>query len=457
MLHSKRLRYSCGSVLVLALLAAACPLTVYALGVPFGFGGQAVGGIKIDANGVLSEMKRGDFEAARRVLMGKIGETPETLQGTSELRKVSLRKLLESIENSGEVDLQRLPHHVRYLAGLQRVKYVFVYPEENDIVLVGPGEGWTVNEDGSVVGQKNQQPVMHLEDLIVALRFAHDPEQSVISCSIDPTNEGMRKFQELNAGFLANPPKSHRRAMKQIEQAMGYQTVTVSGIPADSRIARVLVAADYRMKRLAMGFDRPPIKRLPSFLNLLKSPEIQNMMPRWWLEDNYEAIHADEAGLAFELRGQGVKAMTEEEVMNDDGSRVGTGEVDPVAKKWADNMTARYEALARKSPVFAELRNCMDLTVVAALIASEDLPDRAGLDIGLLLDADALTLPVYQTPRHVPTITSQKKLGNFRAITASGGVSFDPWKIAKTRQVEASVAQQRGSATSPADAPWYWN
>ena len=40
-------------------------------------------------------------------------------------------------------------------------------------------------------------------------------------------------------------------------------------------------------------------------------------------------------------------------------------------------MTDRYEALSKAEPVFAELRNCMDLAVVAALVARENLTAKA--------------------------------------------------------------------------------
>ena len=40
----------------------------------------------------------------------------------------------------------------RFLGGLQRIEYVLVYPDRQDIVLAGPGEGWMVDEMGTVVG-----------------------------------------------------------------------------------------------------------------------------------------------------------------------------------------------------------------------------------------------------------------------------------------------------------------
>ena len=39
-------------------------------------------------------------------------------------------------------------------------------------------------------------------------------------------------------------------------------------------------------------------------------------------------------------------------------------------------MTKRYDALAQADPIFGELRNCMDLAIVSALIAGYQLPTR---------------------------------------------------------------------------------
>ena len=67
---------------------------------------------------------------------------------------------------------QPLPLDMRFLAGLQRVRYVFAYPDAKDIVLAGEAEGWLVNDAGEVVGQTSGQPVVQLDDLMIALRTA---------------------------------------------------------------------------------------------------------------------------------------------------------------------------------------------------------------------------------------------------------------------------------------------
>ena len=80
------------------------------------------------------------------------------------------------------------------------MQYVLVYPEQQDVVLVGPAEGWRINDDGHAVGKTTGRPVIQLEDLLVALQTAWTGNAPV-SCSIDPTEEGTRAMQAL----LENP------------------------------------------------------------------------------------------------------------------------------------------------------------------------------------------------------------------------------------------------------------
>ncbi len=107
------------------------------------------------------------------------------------------------------------------------------------------------------------------------------------------------------------------------------QKISVTGVPGDSHFARVIVAADYKMKRLAMRFEPTPIKGLPSFLDMMKAgPKgMQNMLPRWWLEPNYESLLASPDGLAYEFRGASVKAATEEDFVT--STALGSGPARP--------------------------------------------------------------------------------------------------------------------------------
>ena len=106
-----------------------------------------------------------------------------------------------------------------------------------------------------------------------------------------------------------------------------------------------------------------------------------NMMPRWWLAPNYEPLRRDADGLAWELRGQGVQCMTEQEFLNDAGQKQKSGKADPTAQKWADTFTEKFDELAREDSSFGQLRNVMDLAVVGALLVKERLLESSGLEM----------------------------------------------------------------------------
>ena len=284
---------------------------------------------------------------------------------------------------------------MKYLAGLQRLHYVFVYPEQNDIVLAGSGEGWKVSDSGEIVGATTGRAVLLLDDLLVALRSAMQAAQGGISCSIDPTAEGLRGYQEAMK-FQQTIGPDPQATVRGIEQALGPQTITLTGVPPTSHFARVLVAADYRMKRLAMNFDPPPINGLPSYLQMVRPGLKGSAMPRWWLATNYEPLLTDAEGLAWELRGPGVKAMTEEDFLLANGERVHSGKASPTAQKWANNMTARYDELSKRDPIFGELRNCMDLAIVSALLFKENLPGKANCDLSPLMGEDGLPVAEFR-------------------------------------------------------------
>ena len=188
-----------------------------------------------------------------------------------------------------------------------------------------------------------------------------------------------------------------------MQESLGMQRITLHGAPPDSHFARVLVAADYHMKRIAMNLDSSQVKGLPGFLDLMKanSAKLENMMPRWWLACDYEPLLRSEDGLTWQIRGQGVKAFTENDLLNKDGAVVkkGAGSKNATAQKWADKMTDNYSELSKANVVFGDLRNIMDLCVVTALIEKEALMAEAGLQLPLLTNPSSRELPTAQLER----------------------------------------------------------
>lgn len=422
------------------------------------FRDRAVGGISINTDGLLEVAAPATLDAVRTKLRKDLQRVPEAAEQGARIRKVSMRQLEAGVAEA--LHHQRpIPDAVKYLAGIQRIEYVFVYPEQNDIVLAGPGEGWVVNDQGIVVGATNGQPVVLLDDLLIALRTVHAARQGGINCSIDPQPQGVARMQQLIRRQKAFTPQ----IADAVERAMGPQLITLQGIPQDTHFARVLVAADYRMKRIAMKLDQSPVKQLPSYLDMLRASRRgpTNAMPRWWLACNYESIAHGEDRLSWKLNGQGVKAMSEDELVDAQGNRQRLGKSSPLAQEWADTMTLRYEELASQDAVFGQLRNVMDLCVVAALLEKEDLYSRASCDLPLLrVNESELHPESWFAARQVDTQCSIVKRGREYIISASGGVQIGSWQVLDNTKVDASVDRLRSDSQRDADGAatnWWWN
>jgi hypothetical protein len=441
------------SVALLA-LAIGCGLLATAAysGVGFVRGG-AVGGVMVDAEGVLTNPTTTDLRDLQQAWLAGMDNIQADLDDPAELRFVSLKGLEAAIARHRK-ELKPLPDEVLFLAGLQRVQYVLVYPDKNDIVLAGPAEGWRIDSLGNPVGATSNRPVLMLEDLILALRTADQSAETGISCSIDPTPAGLQRSAELQRQF--RPGMSPEAAAAQLEKALGPQIITVQGVPDTSHFARVMVAADFRMKRLAMNFEPAPIDGLPSYLELARnSTHPANMLPRWWLAPHYEALHRDPAGLAWELRGQGVKCLTEQDMVTAGGQIEHTGKTEPIAQQWAETFTERFDELAREDSTFGQLRNLMDLAVVAALLHKENLISQAGLTMPRLMEEEVLAS--YNAPRQVASQASFLKRRRGWLISTSGGVQMDPWYIADQVEVAEPLADTRSSAEQVSSETWWWN
>ena len=150
---------------------------------------QAVGGVWLNPEGVLQNLSPKVEKELSDKWRKALAQVPGDLNQPAKLRVVSLRGLQEAI---AAVPAGRpLPDSVRFLAGLQRVKYLFVDPERHDLVIAGPADGWTTNDKGEIVGRTNGRPVLHLDDLLVALRNVEAARGGAVLCSINPTKEGV--------------------------------------------------------------------------------------------------------------------------------------------------------------------------------------------------------------------------------------------------------------------------
>lgn len=426
---------------------------------------QQLAGVLVDADGVLrmnypdptGELTRKRFQAAKAALDPKVA-------AASPMRKISLNRLERAIQDK-LANHGRMSDEMRYLAGLTRLSYVFFYPETNDIVIAGPAGGWAEDATGRVVSLTTGLPVLELQDLVIALR-AYPPggeQTTVIGCSIDPTQEGLQRMQEFLRFASANAtPDDADKIVDGIRNSLGLQTVKVLGVPENSHFAQVLVEADYRMKLIGIGLERPPIK-LASYVDRANPRDVaSNAMQRWYFLPDYQCVRTSDDGLAMQLVGDGVKLISSDEMVELNGGRRVSGRPDVASKAFVTAFTKSYSQLAAKSPVYAQLRDLIDMSVAAAFIQQHDYYGKSGWMTEFLGDEEKFPVCTHNTPRQVETACTSVWKGAQLMTPVGGGVHIEP----KDALVSNNLLPDEGGKVSQArqqiklelaEGQWWWD
>jgi len=423
-------------------------------------------GVFVDAEGVLHKRvitDRSGMLTRQRILAARASLAPD-VAARSKLRKISLGRLEAALRRNQAVPDETM----RYLAGLQRVRYVFYYPESKDIVIAGPAEGWMVDPTGRVVGIRNRRPTLQLQDLVVALRaFPPDGKETpLIGCSIDPTREGLARFErfkrELTALYARNPNIPTKNIVEATRQSLGKQNVSIKGVSPETHFAQVLVEADYRMKLIGIGLERPPI-RLVSYADRAdRSRVASNAMQRWFFVPDYKCVRVTDDGLAAELVGDGVKLIGQDEMVTREGVRKKAARGNRASRAFVNEFTMKYSQLAARSPVFGELRNLIDLSVAAALIQQEGYYERSGWDLGILGKEKAFAVNTYRAPKMVETAVAARWHGGRLTTPLGGGVHIQATTALDSENLlteDTARVEKLREQVKPklAEGQWWWD
>ncbi len=420
-------------------------------------GNRVVGGVSIDANGLVRDAIAEDQSAELALLRQQLSGGKHNFAIPAAMRMISLKQLQAAMVDAAATG-KPLPEEILLLGGLTRVQYVMAYPDQQDIVIAGPSENWTIGKNGSIVGIESGRTIVYLDDLLVAFQTADSARTNAISCSIDPTPEGTQRLTALLDGIRLGPgvnPVSFEPAMRK---AFGPQKVTLAGLPVSSHMARVIFAADYHMKRYGMNLAEAPVKGLPSYIDMIRNKSVKAPQSRWWMACDYQAIERSDDNLAWKLNGRGIKTLTEQEVIQKDGSVKQTGKTEPMAQKWAELFSDKLDELAIHEPVFGELRNVMDVCVIAALVQSRSLDEIAHCDLSVLRGQQkTVTLSELPAPSELDPQCSFLKTASGWVVTASGGVMVDSWSVVSKTADNQELKTVRDRAKTSKNGIWSWN
>lgn len=422
-----------------------------------------VAGVEIDATGVLrvAEIDARLIFEQRMATLQSLGPRAAV---ASPMRKISLNRLekhvAEYLEQDRQVDDEALA-----LAGLTRIEYVFFLPESNDIVIAGPAEKVHVTADNRWVGIKSGKSVLRLVDLIVALRTFGPGQEATqsIGCSIDPTQEGIKRMQRYHSQFAGQADRVNvQELMMGMKQTLGYQTVSIRGVPRDTHFAQILVEADYRMKLIGIGLENPMIP-MTTWIQRTQPGANANALQRWYFEADYSSVAVNPEGTALRIKGRGVKLTGEKEFVAKSGQRTrGGGAGDAASQGFTKEFTEKFEALGEAIPVFSELRSLFDMSIAAAFIQEKDLYNKSGWNLGVFADEGKLSVTSNPTITQVESAVNAVWKNGQLVTPIGGGVHIAARKLVRDENtsVDESIDSENSRMAAPADlkeGQWWWD
>ena len=430
-------------------------------------------GVKVSPNGLLQKQTTQELngQLAAMGIQARQADLNGDVAQRSELRMVSLTRLEKAVAQRLE-EGQAIPETMAQLAGLSQVKFVFVYPESNEIVIAGPANGWSYDRQGQPISLNDGRPTLQLDDLVTVLRtFASGT--SDFGCSINTRDEGIKSLQQFaEQSQKAGPIEAGKTVewVRQLQKKLGHQDVVVWGVPAHSRVARVIVEADYRMKLI--GIDKLDAgKEFPSYFDLLPPAEqkaASNLDAlRWWLAMKFDAVLFSEDKNAFEIVGSSVLCQSENQLLTAEGKHVPTGHSEATNRRFAENFTNQYGNLAKKDLVFADTQNVFDLALCSALIKHEQLDQKANWDFGVFAPGGAYSPAAYAVPKEIDSVVNHRiyRTGSNTStvvVQVAGGVAANVMSVVKDAEIN-KPSPQLASVSSNAKAPelpmgrWWWD
>lgn len=408
-------------------------------------------GVRVDAKGVLKRVERRDAAGtlAAMIVAARKAALNGDVSAQSELRMVSLTRLEREVAARLEKG-ERVPEEMKQLAGLSSIQYVFVDADSKEIIVAGPAKA-----DG----------LLRLDDLVTVMRTYEAAGKQMFGCSIDPRPAGLAAVKTMveesqAKGSLA--PGQAKKFAQQIGDTLGRQDITTYGVPADSRVARVIVEADYLMKLIGVGKAEGG-KNVPNYFDLIaKNPALATGSLdalRWWMTLNLNEVLHNDARTAFELKGTAVKCQSENQFISSTGGRTSTGKAEPINRQFAENFTKHYAELAAAHPVFADLKGVFELAMVAALIQHEGLDVAAGWDRGVFATGGSFRTGQYAVPKEVDSVVNHRVFnGKDVVVQVAGGVRADVLEaiVDAKKESNAPVAVAPKAGELPAGR-WWWD
>lgn len=374
------------------------------------FGGLSnAPGVWVDPDGTLK--RRVVDEKTEMTAMRVRAKAAIDAEKNQKLGFVSLPKAFAAAKLAIDAD-KPIPDDAKYLGGLTRIDFIFLYPETGDLVISGPAEPVQEIDALHAIGKKTGRPVMRLEDFVVAMRVVNGAGGGAFGCRLDPDPAAPGRISA-EMTRLARATRAER--LKAVQDATGPQKVSFFGkVPADTRFALVTVAADYELKRYGLGLARTPVVGIGTIVD--NTRQAVNMI---WYELAYDPILMSPQGDSYGLRGPRLKVLAGSFDWDPKGAT-------PKAYEFAKKMSQNIPTIANTQPLVAELQNIGDLSVVAALIQRDGLDKKVNWDTAWITREEGDKASSFPVTRITVPKVADALVNYTNGAIASGGVVMSP-------------------------------
>ncbi len=297
----------------------------------------------------------------------------------------------------------------RDLGGLQRIDHVLVYPRLGDIVLCGRGDVVANPTEEYPVGVSNRLPCLTVDDLRACWTLVSKLRALPFGCSIEPTPNGIRQMK-LRA--LREPPPS----TGELADALGPQRIDLIRLSGKYSMDHTIVAADIRLKRIALGVDDSRHFRLPRVQDL--GQVLEGVIPRVWIGANYGPVRRSPDRRIWSMAGQlqvHLDFPVGLEPTSSERRRI---------EAWCREWTTAVNDPTFVQTIFHHLQGISDLAVTVALVQRYEL-----LSQQKIAGFRWTRTTARQRTRPVPSATpSLCRIDTRPRRLVAGGVLLSPWE-----------------------------
>lgn len=292
--------------------------------------------------------------------------------------------------------------------------------------------GYVVDADAQdiiLIGSSNEEaPALYVEDFVIALKNAlrqyarregNTLYYSNPGVSIDPDPNVLQKLNLIASKISRSNTNEDRDAGIDVwcKECELSQNVRVMGIPFDSHFAKVMVEADYLMKRIADGTAQVDAFESLSDMSLRQAVDSvqQNSsnvtstvsLNRFWFYPGINMYSEDARTML--IRRSDIILLDEAQHVTQEGQVAASGRVDPLARQFACNFSKNYSTVAAspRYQIYAELEGLFRWVALAQVMASNKAFDAAQFSPTWLLDG--FRMPKANVPNKLAGIASVKK------------------------------------------------